>query len=44
MTCSDGATGVMLLTFGGGDRSWNGAFKLSNGRSGQVTINMKPPI
>ena len=40
--CSDGATGTMLMTMGGPSGKMQGAFKLSNGRSGQISVPFKP--
>lgn len=41
MTCSDGATGTLLLTYDAIQRTERGAFKLSNGRSGSFAFNFK---
>jgi len=38
LTCTDGATGSLLLTGNQQQQQIVGSFQLSNGRSGQVTF------
>lgn len=41
MTCSDGATGSIIVTDDNIQKRTYGAFKLDNGRSGQVMFDFK---
>lgn len=41
MTCSDGATGSLIVTDDNIQKRTYGAFKLDNGRSGQVMFDFK---
>lgn len=39
MTCSDGKTGTMILAFNQISKEMHGTFRLSDGRTGQITFS-----